>query len=36
MGLTVSYMTSSQLAQREKAYSQAWTQIIKNSEFQPQ
>jgi tripartite-type tricarboxylate transporter receptor subunit TctC len=36
MGLTVGYMTSSQLAQREKAYSQAWTRIIKNSGFQPQ
>jgi len=36
MGLTVGHMTSSQLAQREKAYSQAWTRIIKNSGFQPQ
>lgn len=36
MGLTVDYMTSSQLAQREKAYSQAWAQIIQNSGFQPQ
>ncbi len=36
MGLTVGYMTSSQLAQREKAYSQAWAQIIKSSGFQPQ
>ena len=36
MGLTVAYMTSSQLAQREKAYSQAWAQIIKSSGFLPQ
>ena len=36
MGLTVGYMTSSQLAQREKAYSQAWARIIQNSGFQPQ
>jgi len=36
MGLTVGYMTSSQLAQREKSYAQAWAQIIKSSGFQPQ
>jgi tripartite-type tricarboxylate transporter receptor subunit TctC len=36
MGLTVDYMTSSQLAQREKAYSKAWARIIQNSGFQPQ
>jgi tripartite-type tricarboxylate transporter receptor subunit TctC len=36
MGLTVGHMTSAQLAQREKAYAQAWTRIIKNSGFQPQ
>ena len=36
MGLTVGHMTSSQLAQREKAYSQAWARIIQNSGFQPQ
>jgi tripartite-type tricarboxylate transporter receptor subunit TctC len=35
MGLTVGFMTSSQLAQREKAYSQAWAHIIQNSGFQP-
>ena len=34
MGLTVGYMTSSQLAQREKSYSQAWAEIIKSSGFQ--
>ena len=36
MGLTVGFMTSSQLAQREKAYSQAWARIIQMSGFQPQ
>lgn len=36
MGLTVGHMTSSQLAQREKSYAQAWAQIIKSSGFQPQ
>lgn len=36
MGLTVGFMTSSQLAQREKAYLQAWARIIQNSGFQPQ
>jgi tripartite-type tricarboxylate transporter receptor subunit TctC len=36
MGLTVGYMSSSQLAQREKSYAQAWSQIIKSSGFQPQ
>ncbi len=36
MGLTVGFMTSSQLAQREKAYAQAWARIIQNSGFQPQ
>jgi tripartite-type tricarboxylate transporter receptor subunit TctC len=36
MGLTVGYMTSSQLTQREKAYAQAWARIIQNSGFQPQ
>jgi tripartite-type tricarboxylate transporter receptor subunit TctC len=36
MGLTVGYMSSSQLAQREKSYANAWAQIIKSSGFQPQ
>ena len=36
MGLTVGYMTSAQLAQRERAYSQVWTKLIKASGFQPQ
>ncbi|MES2977304.1 MAG: Bug family tripartite tricarboxylate transporter substrate binding protein [Pseudomonadota bacterium] len=36
MGLTVGHMSPSQLAQREKAYSQVWAQIIKSSGFQPQ
>ena len=36
MGLTVNYMTSSQLAQRESAYAQVWAKLIKSSGFQPQ
>jgi tripartite-type tricarboxylate transporter receptor subunit TctC len=36
MGLTVGHMSPVQLAQREKAYAQAWTRIIKSSGFQPQ
>ncbi len=36
MGLTVGYMTSAQLAQRERAYTQVWTKLIKSSGFQPQ
>ena len=36
MGLTVGYMTSSQLAQRERAYTQVWAKLIKASGFQPQ
>ena len=36
MGLTVGYMTSAQLAQRERAYTQVWTKLIKASGFQPQ
>lgn len=35
MGLTVGYMSSEQLATRERAYSQAWAQIIQKSGFQP-
>lgn len=33
MGLTVGYMSPQQLATREKAYTEAWTQIIKTSGF---
>ena len=36
MGLTVGYMNSHQLEQREHAYTQVWTKLIKNSGFQPQ
>jgi tripartite-type tricarboxylate transporter receptor subunit TctC len=36
MGLTVGYMNSHQLDQRERAYTQVWTKLIKNSGFQPQ
>jgi tripartite-type tricarboxylate transporter receptor subunit TctC len=36
MGLTVGYMSATQLAQRERAYSQVWTKLIKATGFQPQ
>jgi tripartite-type tricarboxylate transporter receptor subunit TctC len=36
MGLTVEYMTSAQLAAREKAYTQIWSRIIKDSGFTAQ
>ena len=36
MGLTVGFMPQQQLGSREKAYTQTWTRIIKNSGFQPQ
>ena len=36
MGLTVGYMPAAQLAERERAYTQTWTRIIKASGFQPQ
>lgn len=36
MGLTVGYMSPSQLAAREQAYTKVWTKIIKDSGFQPQ
>lgn len=36
MGLTVGYMPQQQLASRERAYTQTWARIIKNSGFQPQ
>jgi tripartite-type tricarboxylate transporter receptor subunit TctC len=36
MGLTVGYMNAHQLEQRERAYTQVWAKLIKNSGFQPQ
>jgi tripartite-type tricarboxylate transporter receptor subunit TctC len=36
LGLTVEYMSSQQLANRERTYAKAWTDIIKKSGFQPQ
>ncbi|MET1116991.1 MAG: Bug family tripartite tricarboxylate transporter substrate binding protein [Comamonas sp.] len=36
LGLTVGYMAPRQLAQREQAYTRAWTGIIRRSGFQPQ
>jgi tripartite-type tricarboxylate transporter receptor subunit TctC len=36
LGLTVGHMTPRQLAQREQAYTRAWTAIIRNSGYQPQ
>lgn len=36
MGLTVGFMPSQQLAERERAYAQTWARIIKASGFQPQ
>ena len=36
MGLTVGYMTPRQLDARERAYTQVWSRIIKDSGFQPQ
>ena len=36
MGLTVGYMSSTQLANRERAYTQTWTRIIKDSGFKAQ
>lgn len=35
-GLSVQFMPQTQLATRERAYSQTWAQIIKQSGFQPQ
>ncbi|MEP6609245.1 MAG: Bug family tripartite tricarboxylate transporter substrate binding protein [Burkholderiaceae bacterium] len=35
-GLSVQFMPQAQLAARERAYSQAWAQIIRKSGFQPQ
>ncbi len=36
MGLSVGFMSQQQLASRERAYSQAWTKIIRSSGFQAQ
>ncbi|WP_028601978.1 Bug family tripartite tricarboxylate transporter substrate binding protein [Ottowia thiooxydans] len=36
MGLTVGYMAPRQFAARERAYTQVWSRIIKESGFQPQ
>jgi len=36
LGLTVGHMPGEQLAARERAYSQTWARIIKDSGFQPQ
>jgi tripartite-type tricarboxylate transporter receptor subunit TctC len=36
LGLTVGFMPQQQLAARERAYSQTWARIIRNSGFQPQ
>jgi len=35
MGLTVGYMSSEQLAARERSYAKVWAKIIKDSGFQP-
>ncbi len=36
MGLTVGHMTQAQLSQRERAYTDAWSRLIKASGFKPQ
>jgi tripartite-type tricarboxylate transporter receptor subunit TctC len=36
LGLAVEFMSAQQLANRERAYAKAWTDIIKKSGFQPQ
>ncbi len=36
MGLAVGFMSGEQLAQRERAYTEAWARIIRDSGFQPQ
>lgn len=36
LGLAVEFMTSQQLADRERAYAKRWTEIIRKSGFQPQ
>ena len=35
MGLAVEFMTAEQLGQRERAYTRAWTDIMRKSGFQP-
>lgn len=36
LGLTVEFMNSQQLAQRERTYAKVWAEIIRKSGFQPQ
>ena len=36
LGLSVEFMSQQQLGSRERAYTQTWTRIIRNSGFQPQ
>ena len=36
MGLAVGFMSGEQLAQRERAYTEVWARIIRDSGFQPQ
>jgi tripartite-type tricarboxylate transporter receptor subunit TctC len=36
LGLSVEFMSQQQLGSREKAYTQTWTRIVRNSGFQPQ
>ncbi|MCX7663855.1 MAG: Bug family tripartite tricarboxylate transporter substrate binding protein [Tepidimonas fonticaldi] len=36
MGLTVGHMSGEQLGQRERAYTEVWARIIRDSGFQPQ
>lgn len=36
MGITVGHMSGEQLAQRERSYAQAWSQVIRASGFVPQ
>lgn len=36
LGLTVEFMSSQQLAQRERTYAKVWAEIIRKSGFQPQ
>jgi tripartite-type tricarboxylate transporter receptor subunit TctC len=36
LGFTVSFMSQKQLAERERAYTQTWARIVRDSGFQPQ
>jgi tripartite-type tricarboxylate transporter receptor subunit TctC len=36
LGLAVEFMSSQQLASRERAYAKSWAEIIRKSGFQPQ